>query len=106
MRRDLVEAALGAASELLFEDVLYTHGGDAPVSVPRAIAGVEIASERFDMFGADIRGMTHVARALRSKFPLLQKGDVIDDGFAVYRVLDFEPVGDGRFEIAIALGKA
>lgn len=105
MRRDLVEAALGAASELLFEDVLYTRGANAPVTVARAIGGVEIASERFDMFGTEVRGMTHVTRALVSKFPLLAKGDIIDDGTA-YKVLDFEPVGDGRFEIAIALGAA
>lgn len=102
MRRDLVEAVLDAASDALFEDVVYTRGLDAAVTVPRAIAGVEIAAERFDGFGSSVRTATHMTRALLSAFPNLTRGDLIDDGIA-YQVVDFEPIGDGRFEINISL---
>lgn len=104
MRKDLVEAVLGAASFALFEDVLYTHGAAAPVTVTKAIAGVEIVSERFEMLGQGLRDVTHTTRALKAKFPNLAKGDVLDDG-TEYSVLDTEPVGDGRFEILISLRK-
>jgi len=106
MRRDLVEAVLDAASFALFEDVLYTHSPGAPVTVAKAISGVEIVSERFDMMGQDLRGATHTTRALKAKFPNLAKGDMIDDG-AQYQVLDWQVPqgGDGRFEIEISLKK-
>ncbi len=110
MRRDLVEAALGDIASELFEDVLYTHAPAAAVTVSKAIFGVEIVSERPDFDGYPVRAFTHVARALKAKFPDLASGDIIRDGTAPdfadgtdYRVVDFEPAGDGRFEIRIAL---
>lgn len=102
MRKDLVEAALGAASAVLFEDVIYTPVGGPAVVVEGAIFGVEIVDERFDMFGHELRDRTHFTRALKAKFPALAKGDLIDDG-TEYRVLDVEAIGDGRFEILISL---
>lgn len=102
MRKDLVAEVLGAAEEELFEDVIYTPVGGSPVTVLGAIFGVEVAAERIDMLGNALRVGTHWTRALWAKFPDLRKGDVIDDG-SPYQVLDWEPVGDGRFEIAISL---
>lgn len=102
MRKDLVLEVLAAAEEELFEDVIYTPVSGAPVIVPRAIFGIEKSSERFDMLGNAMRAGTHWTRALKAKFPNLAKGDRIDDG-STYQVLDFEPIGDGRFEIAISL---
>lgn len=104
MRRDLVEAVLDAASFALFEDVLYTHAPAGPVLVEKAISGVEIISERFEMLGRDMRGATHTTRALLSKLPSLSIGDIIDDGDQ-YKVLDRQPVGDGRFEVELSLKK-
>lgn len=105
MRRNLVEAVLNAASFALFEDILYTHAPAGPVLIARAISGVEVAPERFDMMTHEVRGITHVTRALRSKLPSLTKGDIIGDGVYEYRVLDFQPVGDGRLEVEISLAK-
>lgn len=102
MRRDLVEAVLDAASGALFEDVIYTPSGGVPVMIENAIDGVEIGSERFEMFSEKMRHGTHVTRALKALFPNLAKGDIINDGIA-YKVIDWEPIGDGRFEIAISL---
>ena len=106
MRRDLVEAVLAAASPALFEDVYYTHAPAGPVLVKAAIFGVEIVDATFEVFGRDLRDVTHTTRALKAKFPSLAKGDVIDDG-AQYQVLDWRapPGGDGRFEIEISLKK-
>lgn len=104
MRRDLVAEVLGAAEAELFEDVLYTHSPAGPVTIKTAIFGIEIAAERFDIAGHDLRGVTHTTRALKAKFPNLVQGDILDDG-APYKVLDWEPIGDGRFEIAISLKK-
>lgn len=103
MRRQLVEAALGAASAALFEDVLYTHGSNDPATIKGAIAGVEKTSDRFEVFGQAIAECPHVTRAIRAKFPDLTKGDLIHDGVAGYKVLAWEPIGDGRFEIVIGL---
>ncbi|WP_127142844.1 head-tail joining protein [Pelagibacterium montanilacus] len=102
MRRDLVLEVLDAASEELFEDVLYTPKGGAQVPLTGAIFGVEVGAERFEMFGERMRTATHTTRALRAKFPQLARGDLIDDGRA-WRVIDFEPIGDGREELMIAL---
>lgn len=106
MRRDLVEAVLDAASFALFEDVLYTHAPGPAVTLAKAISGVEIVSERFDMMGQGVRTATHTTRALKAKFPNLARGDVLDDG-APYQVLDWQVPqgGDGRFEIEISLKK-
>jgi hypothetical protein len=104
MRRDLVEAVLDAASFALFEDVLYTHAPAGPALVKKAISGVEIISERFEMLGRDMRGATHTTRVLLSKLPTISIGDGLDDG-AQYRVLDLQPVGDGRFEVEASLLK-
>lgn len=106
MRRDLVEAVLGAASSALFEDVYYTHAPAGPVLVKGAIFGIEIAEANIEFFGHELRDATHTTRALKTKFPSLSKGDVIDDG-AQYQVLDWRtpPGGDGRFEIEISLKK-
>jgi hypothetical protein len=102
MRRELVEEVLEAASAELFEDVEYTPLGGPMVIVTGAIFGVELAAERFEMMGAPSRDVSHVTRALKAKFPALTKGDVINDG-APYKVLDWEPIGDGRFEVLISL---
>lgn len=102
MRRDLVGAVLDAASALLFEDVVWTHGNGAPVTVAGAIAGAVIASERFDTMGERSREVTHTVRALKAKLPGIAKGDILNDGTA-YSVLDIEPIGDGRLEILISL---
>lgn len=103
MRKDLVAEVLAAAEDELFEDVLYTSvAGGAAVNLARAIFGIEKSVERFESFGQQIRAATHTTLALRSKFPLLTKGDRINDG-AEYEVLDWEPDGDGRFEIRISL---
>jgi len=102
MRRDLVEAVLDAASFALFEDVLYTHAPAGPVLVERAISGVEIISERFEMLGRDMRGATHTTRALRAKLPSLSMGDLLNDGVD-YLVIDLQPVGDGRLETEVSL---
>ena len=106
MRKDLVEAVLDAASFHLFEDVLYTHATAGPVTVEKAISGVEKVSERFEMMGQGLRVATHTTRALKAKFPSLSRGDILDDG-EQYQVLDFQPPeqGDGRFEIEISLKK-
>jgi hypothetical protein len=103
MRRDLVEAAINAASLVLFEDVLYTHAPDAAVVIQRAIAGVEKVSERFEVFGQALAECSHMTRALKAKFPSLSKNDLIFDGVSSYRVIAWETIGDGRFEIAIGL---
>ena len=106
MRKDLVEAVLAAASAHLFEDVLYTHAPAEPVVVSKAIAGVEKVSERFEVLGNELRGVTHRVRAIKAKFPNLAKGDVINDG-TDYLVLDWQypESGDGRVEIDISLKK-
>lgn len=106
MRRDLVEAVLAAASPVLFEDVYYTHAPAGPVLVKAAIFGVEIADASIEVFGRELRDATHTTRALKSKFPFLARGDVIDDG-QQYQVLDWRtPLGgDGRYEIEISLKK-
>lgn len=103
MRRDLVQDVLDAAAEEMFEDVLYTHTPNAAVTIEKAIFGVEIAAQREDFSGQAVRGTTHVTRALKAKFPTLTRGDLINDGEATYSVIDFEPIGDGRFEILISL---
>ena len=110
MRRDLVKEALDDIVEELFEDVLYTHAPAAAVTVSKAIAGVEIVPVREDFGVANMRAVTHTTRALKAKFPNLTRGDIIRDGTAPdfadgtnYTVVDFEPAGDGRFEIAIGL---
>ena len=107
MRRDLVEEVLNAAEAELFEDVHYTHSPAGPVLVAKAISGVEIVSEQFQVLGHELRDVTHTTRILRAKFPHLAKGDVIDDG-TPYRVIDWrEPAGgDGRFELELSLRKA
>ena len=105
MRKDLVEAVLSAASFALFEDIQYTHAPQGPVTVFKVISGVELAAERFEMMGHDARAATHVTRAIKAKLPSLSKGDIIDDGSGEYRVQDFQPVGDGRFEVEISLVK-
>lgn len=102
MRRDLVEEVLSAAEDELFEDVLYTPIGGTPTTVPSAIFGVEEAAERIDMLGNAARVGTHWTRAIKAKFPNLAKGDQFNDGSA-YSVLEWEPIGDGRLEIAISL---
>jgi hypothetical protein len=102
MRRDLVEEVLAAASEELFEDVVYTPPGGEAVTAEKAIFGVELLDERFELFGERLRGATHVTRALKAKLPGIGKGAIINDGTA-YKVLDVEKVGDGRYEILIAL---
>jgi len=106
MRRDLVQQVLDAASAELFEDVTYTPVNGQPATVTRAIFGVEIADDRFDSFGVQVRIGTLVTRALKSKFPELAKGDRIDDGVVAYVVQDFQPIGDGRFEVLISLKAA
>jgi len=106
MRRDLVEEVLAAAQEELFEDVLYMRVSGGPsMLVAQSIFGVEIAAERFEVLGERMRTGTHMTRAIKAKFPDLAKGDVINDGNA-YTVLDWEPVGDGRYEIMISLKPA
>ncbi|KQT50332.1 hypothetical protein ASG47_19710 [Devosia sp. Leaf420] len=102
MRKDLVAEVLSAAEDELFEDVLYTPKGGSAVLIEKAIFGVEKAVERFESFGHKVRTATHTTLALRAEFPLLAKGDQISDGI-VYEVLDWEPDGDGRFEIRISL---
>lgn len=102
MRKDLVAEVLAAAEAELFEDVIYTPFGGAAVTVVGAIFGVEKAVDRFESFGQQVRTATHTTLALRAKFPTLAKRDRINDG-AEYEVLDWEPAGDGRFEIAISL---
>ena len=103
MRRELVAEVLEAASAELFEDVVYTPAGGEAVTLTGAIFGVEPAAERFEEFGQKLREASHVTRALKAKFPGLGKGATIDDGDRTYRVLDVEPIGDGRFEILISL---
>lgn len=103
MRSDLVAEVLDAASDELFEDVLYTPAGGGPaVTVEKAIFGVEPADERFEEFGQPVREASHATRALKAKFPGIAKGAIINDGTA-YRVLDIGKIGDGRFEILISL---
>ena len=103
MRRDLVAEVLEAVSDELFETVVYTPPGGAAVTVDGAIFGVEPAAARYDELGAAVRDVTHVTRGLKVKLPGLGKGALINDGEATYRVLDVEPIGDGRFEVLIAL---
>lgn len=103
MRRDLVEAVLAAASSAVFEGITYTPPAGVAVFVSGAIAGVEIAAERFDMVSQSLRDITHTTRALKAKLPGLAKGALIDDGDTTYRVLDIQPVGDGRFEVELSL---
>ena len=105
MRRDLVEDVLAAAQDELFEDVLYSPVGRSAVTVEKAIFGIEPGIETFQMLGRDMRGATHTTRAIKAKFPNLAKGDRLDDG-AAYVVLDWVPIGDGRYEIEIALRRA
>lgn len=104
MRRELVAEVLDAASDELFEDVVYTRvTGGAAVTIEKAIFGVEPAVDRFEEFGQAMREASHTTRALKAKFPNLAKGDRINDGVSTYRVLDWQPTGDGRFEILIGL---
>lgn len=104
MRRDLVEEVLDAAEAELFEDVYYTHPPASPVLMERAISGVEIVTEGFDIIGHGMREATHTTRVRKARFPNLSKGDIIDDGHQ-YRVLDWRepPRGDGRLEVEISL---
>ena len=106
MRRDLVLEVLDAASQELFEDVFYTELGGQPVLIEKSIFGIDIAAERFDLVGQQLRAATHIARALKAKFPNLRRGDRLNDG-TVYEVIDWQPPlnGDGRFEIEISLKK-
>jgi hypothetical protein len=104
MRKDLVLDSFETIREELFEDVIYTPVGGSAVGVRRAIAGVEPRSERFEVFGEKVRTGSHVARAAISAFPNLKPGDLIDDG-ARWRVIDFEPIGDGRCEVMLSLSK-
>lgn len=105
MRRNLVEAVLNAASHALFEDIFYTRAPAGPVAIAKAISGVEVAPERFDLMGSELRSTSHVTRALKSKLPSVGKGDIIDDGSDEYRVIDVQPIGDGRFEVELSLSK-
>ena len=107
MRRDLVAEVLDAASEDLFEDVVYTPFAGAPATVEKSIFGVEIATEQFGISRQSLRAATHIARALKAKFPSLARGDTIDDGSGVYQVLCWQVPegGDGRFEIEMSLKK-
>lgn len=106
MRRDLVARVLGAAREKLFEDVQVVVGAADPVLAEKAISGIVPATERFEMFAEKLRTATHVTRGLKEALPELAAGNVlIDSEGGQFRVTDIEPVGDGRFEIAIALAK-
>lgn len=105
MRRDLVLGSFADIRRELFEDVIWTPLGGAPMTVDRAIAGIEPRSERIEMFGEKLRTATHMTNAARDAFPGLARGDLLDDGQA-WRVIDFEPIGDGRVEIVIAVVKA
>jgi hypothetical protein len=102
MRKDLVAEVIGAARDEMFEDVEYTPMNGSPVIVEKAIFGVEKSVERFENFGNKVRAATHTTLAVRVAFPNLAKGDRINDG-APYEVIDWEPDGDGRFEIRISL---
>ncbi|HEV7278396.1 MAG TPA: hypothetical protein VGN80_19115 [Devosiaceae bacterium] len=105
MRRDLVERVLDAARERLFEDVAVKVGAAAPVTAEKAISGIIPATERFELQGQNLRAATHVTRGLKAALPALASGHLLIDADGTYRVIDIEPVGDGRFEIAIALTK-
>ena len=106
MRRDLVEEVLDAAEAELFEDVYYTHSPVGPVLLRRAISGVEVLTEDFDILGHGMREATHITRVRKARFPNLSKGDILDDGDQ-YRVLDWRPPrsGDGRLELQVSLKK-
>lgn len=105
MRRDLVAMVLAAASDRLFEDVNVQVGGGAPVLAVKAIDGIKPAAERIEMFGEKLRVGTHVTRGLKEKLPGLANGHLLINDKGTFRVMDMEPIGDGRFEIAISLEK-
>jgi hypothetical protein len=109
MRRDLVAAALNDIRSELFADVDFTPvAGDAR-RIPKAISGVEIATDDLQPFGQAVRVGTHVTYAPAILFADIGKGavlDELDDTGAVighYRVVDVKPWGDGRLELAISL---
>lgn len=105
MHRDLVARVLDAARDKLFEDVAVKVGSSDPVTREKAIDGIRPAAERLELLGERLRTATHLTRGLRAQLPGLAKGHVLVNAEGEFRVLDIEPVGDGRFEIAIALAK-
>jgi hypothetical protein len=106
MRRDLVEEVLDAAEAELFEDVYYTHAPAGPILMERAISGVDVVTEEFNVLGHGMREATHTTRVRKSRFPHLAKGDILDDG-RPYKLLEWrEPQrGDGRLEWELSLQK-
>lgn len=102
MRRDLVLDSFNDIRNELFEDVIWTPNGGPARTVEKAIAGIEAKTERFEFFGEKLRTASHLTRAARAAFPGLARGDILNDGEA-WKVIDFEPIGDSRVEIVIAL---
>ena len=105
MRKDLVEKMLGSIQTRLFEDVWVKVGAAEPVLREKAISGIDRRSERLDEFGTALRVGTHITRGLLAALPGLAKGHVLITDEGQFRVLDTEPAGDGRLEIAISLDK-
>src|SRR5690606_9083361 len=96
---------LGSARDRLFEDVAVQVGAADPVVMTKAISGVVPSVARFDAMGQGLRVGTHSTRGLLTALPGLAKGHVLINQDGRFRVIDSEPVGDGRFEIAISLDK-
>ena len=105
MHRDLVARVIASARERLFEDVQVQVGAAEPVTVERAISGIVPDSTRLDMMGQKLRTATHVTRGIKAALPGLAKGHRLINDEGTFAVVDIEPVGDGRFEIAISLDK-
>ena len=105
MHRDLVARVIGSARDRLFEDVDVKVGAAAAVTVEKAISGIVPASQRLDLMGQAMRAGTHTTRGIKAALPDLAKGHLLINAEGSFRVQDIEPVGDGRFEIAISLDK-
>ena len=105
MRRDLVQRVLVSAQGRLFEDVAVQVGNAVPETRAKAIFGIVPAAARFEELGTSMRATTQVTRAIKSALPGLAKGNILITEEGRFRVVDIEPIGDGRFEIVIALDK-
>lgn len=105
MHRDLVARVIGSARERLFEDVQVQVGAADPVLAEKAISGIVPASTRLDMMGQALRAGTHVTRGIKAALPGLAKSHRLINEDGTFSVVDVEPIGDGRFEIAISLDK-
>jgi hypothetical protein len=98
MRKDLMEAVLGAASAVLFAPAIWTGPtGAVAVRVFQGGGDVEV-----DLFGEQARRATHWFRAIKAEFAGIAIGQTIMLDGESYEILDFRKPMDAPLEWEIA----